>query len=560
MTQYRKPGEIHPAALAHARELSAGQIDRREFLTRTTGLGLSAATAYALGGLGSPAVAQTSDEAMADTRDTLRIQMEVRPLRDPRRADWSEIANIYRGWLEYLVEYERDGTVRGMLLEDWEVSDDATRYLLHLRPEVRWNNGDAFTAADVTRMFAYWCDRSAEGNSMAGRLAVLVDPETGMLAEGAVTALDDLTVELLLPAPDVTLMVGLSDYPAALVHASHDPETMLENPVGTGPYLPQLLDPANRAVLQRNHDHDWWGDTAEGWGGATIERIEFIDYGTDPASWLAAAKAGDIDMLYENIGDFIALADDIGWQRSEVVTGSTVVLRGNQQARVGATMPYADLRVRRALQLAIDNEIMLELGHAGLGLVAQNHHVAPVHPDYADIGPTPFDPAQARVMMEEAGMTEFEHDLVTLDDGLAMRAGDAAAAMLRDAGFTVTRTVLPGSRFWSEWQSYPLSITEWNHRPLGIQVLALAYRSGEPWNESAYANPDFDALVAEALTIADAEARKDTMAKLERMLQEDGVIVQPFWRSLYRHARRGVTGAEIHPSFEIHLYKLGLDG
>ena len=120
------------------------------------------------------------------------------------------------------------------------------------------------------------------------------------------------------------------------------------------------------------------------------------------------------------------------------------------------------------------------------------------------------------------------------------------------------RTVLPGSRFWSEWKSYPLSITEWNHRPLGIQVLALAYRSGEPWNETGYANPEFDALVAEALAIPDDVARSEIMAKLERILREDAVIVQPFWRSLYRHVRPGVTGAEMHPASEIHLYAIGL--
>ncbi|MBY6005987.1 ABC transporter substrate-binding protein [Salipiger bermudensis] len=558
MSETGEPGRIHPAAQLYARELAQGLIGRREFLTRVTGLGLSVGAAYALGGLGAPAPAEEAPQAAEEAPSTLRIQMEVRPPKDPRTADWSEIANITRGWLEYLVEYNRDGTVRGMLLERWEVNDDATEYLLHVRPGVRWTTGEAFTAADVTRLFHYWCDREVEGNSMAGRLTTLVDRETGKLLDGAVTELDPLTLRLRLPMPDVALIVGLADYPAAAVHASHDPETMLSNPVGTGPYLPESLVAGERAVLVRNHGHDWWGNHAEGFGGASIERIEFLDYGTDPAAWLAAAEAGEVDMLYENIGDFIAVGDALGWQRSEVVTGSTVVLRANQAALVAGKAPYADRRVRRALQLAIDNEICLELGHAGLGVVAENHHVAPVHPDYADVGATPYDPEAAVALLEEAGMLEFEHELITLDDGLTMRTGDAAEALLKDAGIKVSRTVLPGARFWSEWKSYPLSITEWNHRPLGIQVLALAYRSGESWNETGYANPEFDALVAEALAIADNVARRDVMARIERLLQEDAVIVQPYWRSLYRHYRPGVTGAEMHPSFEIHLYKLGL--
>ena len=58
-----------------------------------------------------------------------------------------------------------------------------------------------------------------------------------------------------------------------------------------------------------------------------------------------------------------------------------------------------------------------------------------------------------------------------------MATCDAVAAQLRDAGINVKRTVLPGSTFWNDWVKYPFSATQWNMRPLGVQVLALAYRS-----------------------------------------------------------------------------------
>jgi peptide/nickel transport system substrate-binding protein len=239
----------------------------------------------------------------------------------------------------------------------------------------------------------------------------------------------------------------------------------------------------------------------------------------------------------------------------QVMTAETGVFRAKMTEK-----PYSDPRVRKAMRLAIDCNAVLQVGLRGFGETGEHTHVAPVQPDYGKLSPFPHDVAAAKKLLAEAGYPNgFDTELFTSADPHWLSSQSLAAIeQWKAVGIRATLKVLPGQQYYDIWDKVPFGCTVWYHRPLGVMVLGLGYRSGVPWNESSYSNPEFDKLLADAEGTVDLEKRQTIMTKLEQIMQEDGPITQPIWRSNFTFYDKKVKGFSMHPTSYIFGNRLAI--
>ena len=95
--------------------------------------------------------------------------------------------------------------------------------------------------------------------------------------------------------------------------------------------------------------------------------------------------------------------------------------------------------------------------------------------------------------------------------------------------------------------------------PLGTMVISLGYRTGVPWNESSYGNPEFDAALDDAEATLDVEARRAKMETVQKILQDDAVMVQPVWRPVFTIITGQVKDYPAHPTQYHQFNKVWLD-
>jgi peptide/nickel transport system substrate-binding protein len=418
----------------------------------------------------------------ADT-NTLRVGIGLEPPNlDPTSGAAAAVDEVvYANVFEGLTRIDAQGQVRPGLAQSWDVSADGLTYDFELRRGVDFHNGAAFDA-NVAKFALSRITAPGSTNAQQQLFAQVK----------AIEVLAPLTLRIRLKqrVPEFLFNLGWGD--AVMV----EPQSAASNafrPVGTGPFEFVRWQTGTAITLQRFDRY---------WGALPAFRSVVFKLINDAGAAYGAVMAGDVDGV-ANFGTAELLPQIKRTGRFTVTEGmtegETILAMNNARA------PFDDVRVRRAVALAIDRKAVIDGALFGYGAPIGSFF-SPLDPDYIDLTDrSPFDQAKAKALLAEAGYGQgFAATLVLPPTGYARRGGEIIAAQLRQIGVTAKIENIE----WAQWldrvlqnKSYDMTIVS-HTEPDDIGFFA------RPENYFNYSSAAFQA----AITARDFKAAQRILA------------------------------------------------
>jgi peptide/nickel transport system substrate-binding protein len=423
---------------------------------------------------------------------------------DPQYADDGNEHKINDNVYEHLLTRDpATGEILPELAESWEQIDDTT-WRFHLREGIQFHNGEPFSADAVV----FSAERIIDPEFNSEQISFVASITGG-------EAVDEYTVDIFTDGPDPTLparMTWLKIVPP--VYAAEDPDQFAQAPVGTGPY--KFVEWVRGSYVTLEANEDYWG------GAPDIKEVTWRPI-EEAATRLAALQAGEVDIVTDLIPEYLPQVE-----KSVAVPGlefSWIRINCNVE-------PTNDVRVRQALNYALDKDALVDALYGGYAVKAEGQILTPGHFGYnPDVKAYPYDPEKARDLLEEAGASGATLELIG-ESGRWLKDKElveAVAMQLEAVGLDIDVNIVE----WSDWLDLlfagaaaapDLQYSSHDNVLLDADrtLSALFTTDG---SQSAYSNPRVDELVLDARTETDVELRAQMYHEAVQIIRDDAACI-----------------------------------
>jgi len=453
-------------------------------------LGLAAAFWSSAAVVCSPAAAKTLEFALSGNPDTL----------DPHKTSGTLTFQTLKSIYDTLAEPDMQGKIVPALAKKWTVSDDGLRWAFYLRSNVRFHNGDRLTSADVKATFERIMDKATASPKAKEFRSI-----------AAIEIPGDSTVVFKLKKPTSPLLATLASgwsaiLPKSLIDSGHD---FGARPVGTGPFVFKKWVRDSHIVLEKNKDY-WMP------GLPRLDRV-IMHIIPERAVAVQGLLSGQIDAAYTiDRDDLPLLADSPDVKINKSLSALILVMAINCSQPV-----LKDLRVRQAINCAIDKQKVLDIAYGGgrpIGTFMD--YGSAYYKDFTYL--YPYDPQKARRLLAEAGVGKDVHLKLFLPQNYEMhvKAGEIYQDMLAKVGLNVEIKLVD----WSTWISdvyrggkYDLTVIGHTGK-LDPDGTLAGY--GTPARYVKWINPPAAELIAKARVAAGFAKRKKLYDQVLKIMAE----------------------------------------
>ena len=440
--------------------------------------------------------------------NTLVMIIESSPTNlDPRIGLDAQSERIDNLLFDDLLTRDEHLNVQPALAERWEIPDPRT-YVFHLHRGVKFHDGRPLTSRDVKWTF----DSLLEGKVLSTKSAVYQFVEH-------IDAPDDSTVVFHLKEPFATLLWNLSDGAMGIVPYGSGDEVS-RHPIGSGPFRFVSAEQDNEVVIERNDDY--WGQKPR------LKRVRFAVV-PDATTRALELRKGSADIAINALTGDMVLALEREPDLEVLHAPGTVLAYMALNTRDPI---LKDVRVRQALAYAIDRRPMIhylirDFARPAYGVIPPESWAY-----NGDVSHYDCNPDQARQLLEQAGYpaingVRFHLTMKTSTDESTRLMAAVLQQQLREVGIALDIRTFEFATFFSdvtrgEYQVHSLRWIGGNEDPdIFEYVFDSAKFPPHGANRTFYANPRVDALIDQARSELDQNARRQLYAEIQRILAED---------------------------------------